>query len=70
MVCHASAGILEPQAGLAENLEELNILKNVICGLRANILQQAEVRPSTNTKETEKLINHNHTLRDISKREH
>ena len=27
---------------LAETLEELNILKNLIRGLRANVLQQAE----------------------------
>ena len=43
MVCHASAGFLEPQAGLAETLEELNILKNRGGGLGANVLQQAEV---------------------------
>ena len=30
---------------LAETLEELNILKNLIGGLRANVLQQAEGGP-------------------------
>ena len=40
---------LKLQAGLAETLEELNILKNLIDGLRANVLQQAEVLSSTNT---------------------
>ena len=39
---------------MAETFEELNILEKFICGLRANILQQAEVWASTNTKEAEK----------------